>query len=71
MSIFNKTPKAKLTVQDLLDKEKAKTRRILTTVAIAVALVAGFIAGQFTMRNEVSNIQANAISTYISKTTSK
>lgn len=55
-----------VSIQDLLDKEKAKNRRIIMTVLIIAAFVIGFITSYFIMRSELSNVQAEAISTYIS-----
>jgi len=65
---MSKAPKKEVAIEELLEKERRKNRRIVTAVLIAVALLTGFIAGQVTMRNEVSDINAQAISTYISKT---
>ena len=53
-----KAQKEKLTVQDLLDKEKTKNRRIVTAVIFAVGLLAGFIGGYFISIDVTS--QANA-----------
>jgi len=56
-----KAPKEKLTIQDLLDKEKTKNRRIITAVLFAVGVLIGLIGGYFQAVNVLTDTQSRVV----------
>jgi len=56
-----KAPKEKLTIQDLLDEEKAKNRRIITAVLFAVGVLIGLIGGYFQAVNVLTDTQSKVV----------
>lgn len=53
---------AKQTVEQLLERERNKNRRIVTGVLISVALLAGIVIGYFGSIEIITNAQAKAVS---------
>jgi hypothetical protein len=54
---MTKAPKEKQTIEQLLEREKKKTRRIVTAVVFAVGILIGTIVGYFQAINIITDTQ--------------
>jgi len=65
---MSKKEQTKPTIEDLLNKERTKNRRIVMAVVFATGIVIGLIGGYFQAVNMVSDTQSKVVNSIVLET---